>query len=103
MNLAAQLAAARGGATAAESALVDLIYQLFPDWQLLFPVRRSWLWTPPAALDVWGANPTEDAVRALLAAGFTDGVTIHNHRAERFLSCTCQRWTHKRSVDQRTL
>lgn len=102
MNLAAALAAAHGDTIAAQSALVDLIYKLIPDWKLLFPVRRSWLWTPPAEIAVWNANPTEDAVRGLIEAGFVGGVTIHNHRAERWLSCACQRWMPKK-VDPRTL
>lgn len=103
MNLAAALIAARDDKSAAESAVVDLLYRALPGWQVLFPARRSWLWTPPDIIDVWNATDNPEAVRALLAAGFVGGVTIHNHRAERFLSCVCKRWTPARPVDPRTL
>ena len=103
VNIAAALASAHRDRFQAETALVELLERVFPGWQVLFPARRSWMWTPPNSLDVWNANPTEDAVRALMLAGFTGGVTIHSHRAERFLSCVCKAWRPKPPVDPRTL
>lgn len=90
MNLAAALLASHRDRFAAEAMVVDLLYQVLPGWHLLFPTRRSWLWTPRDVIDVWNVNENDAAVRALFAAGFVGGVTIHGHRPERFLSCTCK-------------
>lgn len=95
-NLARALLNAATEDFAANAAVVDLLYQVLPGWQVLFPARRSWLWTPPDRIDVWNARMSESAVRALYLAGFTGGVMIHNHRAERFLSCDCKLRTPER-------
>jgi hypothetical protein len=103
VNLAKALLDAATDTFAAEAAVVDLLYKVLPNWQILFPARRSWMWTPPARLDIWNATVNQAAVLALLQAGFTDGVMIHNHRAERFLSCECKLMGKTKPVDPRGL
>jgi hypothetical protein len=90
-DMAKALGAAAGDTFAAEQAVIELLYKILPGWTLLFPVRRSWLWTPKAAIDVWNVTSAHAAVRALHQAGFVEGVTLHQHRAERYLSCECKR------------
>jgi hypothetical protein len=102
VNLAKALLDAAIDTSAAEQAVVDLIYKVLPFWKVLFPARRSWMWTPAARIDIWNATGSEAAVRALLAAGFTS-VMIHNHRAERFLICECKLMTEHNIVDPRGL
>ena len=87
-DLVQALIDAYGDTLAAEARVVDLLYDLLPGWRLLFPARRSWLWTPPDRLDVWGVAETTPAVAALHRAGFA-GVRIHPHAAEAFLTCVC--------------
>ena len=103
VNLAKALLNAATDTFAAESAVVDLIYKVLPNWQILFPARRSWMWTPPARLDIWNATVNQAAVEELLRHGFTGGVMIHNHRAERFLSCECKLMVPRKPVDPRGL
>ncbi len=103
VNLAAALLAAATDTFAAEAAVVDLLYKVLPGWQILFPARRSWLWTPPDRIDVWNVTINQTAIRALLHAGFVGGVMLHNHRAERFLSCDCKLVRPTPKVDPRAL
>lgn len=88
-DLAQALLDAHGDTIAAESRVVDLLYDLLPGWRLLWPTARSWVWRPPTTIDVYGAIDSPAAAAALHLAGFVGGVTLHDHGPEAFLTCTC--------------
>lgn len=87
--LARALVDAAGDRLAAERAVVDFLRGLFPEWRELFPAERCWRWTPPHTIDVYGVLDSPAAIQALWLAGFTGGVTLHDHSSERLLTCSC--------------
>lgn len=82
MNLAAALYAADVRFDAVKRQLEALLTTLFSSWQ-------SWDFHPPDGLEVWQAPDSDRAAMVLHARGFVS-VTLHGHRAERFLSCDCK-------------
>ena len=80
-NLAASLYAADVQLEAVKNELEHLLTALFPSWQ-------RWNFVKPDGIEVWQANDSARAASVLHARGFVS-VTLHGHRAERLLSCTC--------------
>lgn len=81
------MAACERDLRAAEARVEQLLTRMFPatpnsvGW-------KGWRFTAPAGIDVYLVKDSPGAAAQLHAVGF-DPVTLHGHRAERFLSCTC--------------
>ena len=50
---------------------------------------KGWQYTSPDAIDVYQVPPWPRAVQVLHSRGFGT-VTLHSHRAERYLTCMCR-------------
>lgn len=97
MNLAAALAAGERTLRVAERHVEAMLTRLFPQ-TATSAGWKGWKYTPPGGIDVYQVTASAGAVQQIYARGFVT-VTLHDHRAERFLSCTCR--TYERPVDPR--
>ena len=94
MNLAAALHAGERTLREAERQGEALLTKLFPatassiGW-------KGWRYTAPDGIDVYCVRDSPGAVAQLHGRGFVS-VTLHGHRAERLLTCTCE--VHERTL-----
>ena len=82
MNLAAELYANGRDRYELDNKVERLLTALFPSWQ-------RWSFIAPDGIDVWQAIDSDRAAAVLHQHGFVS-VTLHGHRAERFLTCECK-------------
>lgn len=89
-TLAADLRNAERDLRDIEARVEAYLTQISRTWQ-------GWRFTAPDGIDVWMVQDSPGLAHLLHAQGFLS-VTLHNHRAERFLSCTCS--TREYGVDR---
>ncbi len=82
MNLAAALYASQRDRYAADNEVESLLSALFPSWS-------RWEFVAPDGIEVFQAIDSDRGAEVLHRHGFVS-VTLHSHRAERFLSCQCR-------------
>lgn len=82
VTIASALAAAELGLRETERHAEVLLSSLFPSW-------KGWSFTAPNGIDVYDVVDSTRAAGILHRNGFVT-VTLHAHRAERFLSCSCK-------------
>jgi hypothetical protein len=82
MNLAAALYANGRDRYELDNQVERLLTALFPSWQ-------RWSFIAPDGIEVWQAIDSDRAAEVLGWHGF-NSATLHGHRAERFLTCTCR-------------
>jgi len=82
MNLAAALYANGRDRYELDNQVERLLTGLFPAWS-------RWSFIAPDGLEVWQSLDSDRAFEVLRRHGF-NSVTLHHHRAERFLTCTCK-------------
>jgi hypothetical protein len=66
----------------AERRVEEYLTTLFPNW-------RGWVFKPPDGIEVYQVLDTDQAAELLHRQGFRM-VTLHSHRAERYLTCGCR-------------
>jgi len=82
MNLAAALYANGRDRYELDNQVERLLTALFASWQ-------KWNFVAPDGIEVWQSIDSDRAASVLHRHGF-NSVTLHDHRAERFLTCTCR-------------